>query len=171
MTPLEFRRARWKQSFDQFNVRMDSKSLDDIDDFFLKTSMECINENKKITNLLVALNAYFHLGIVTNGLYDARLKIKHMQLSHIFPNESIFDAEKIGFRKPDREIYSAALNSFGVKPEEALFIGDSWIHDVVGPMDVGMEAIWVNEKGTSNNTHNPYAIVSDVLEIKQILLK
>jgi FMN phosphatase YigB (HAD superfamily) len=81
-------------------------------------------------------------------------------------------ATLLPLRKPDPEIYLIALKYFGKKPQETLFIGDSWIHDVVGPMKVGMEAIWVNEKGTFNKTTalNPFAIVSDVLEIKQILL-
>ncbi|MFD0770212.1 HAD family hydrolase [Bacillus sp. CGMCC 1.60114] len=63
-----------------------------------------------------------------------------------------------------------ALEHFGKKPEETLFIGDSWTHDVVGPIKAGMDAIWVNAKNLSKTTtHIPIAIVSDVTEIRHIL--
>jgi HAD superfamily hydrolase (TIGR01549 family) len=172
ITSQEFRRERWNQSIAYFNVLTDVELLDDLDKLFIKTSMESVTANKKIIDLLVELKSFYQLGIVTNGLYDARVKIKQMQLTHVFPDETIFDADQIGFRKPDPEIYLIAMKYFGKKPQETLFIGDSWFHDVVGPMKVGMDAIWVNEKGIFNKTttHNPIAIVSDVLEIKQILL-
>lgn len=89
-----------------------------------------------------------------------------MGLSEVFSDDSIFHAEQFGYRKPDSEIYSVTLEYFGKKPNETLFIGDSWTHDVVGPMEVGMEAIWVNSKGASPTTkHIPIAVVSDVTEI------
>jgi HAD superfamily hydrolase (TIGR01549 family) len=173
ITPLEFRRARWNQSFAHFSVLTHSELLDEIDELFFKNSLEFIAVNTKITDFLAELKVYYQLGIVTNGLYDARLKIKEMQLSDVFPDETIFDAEQIGFRKPDPEIYLHALEYFGKKPKETLFIGDSWTHDVAGPMEVGIDAIWVNEnRGIANHSnHNPFAVVSNVLEIKPILLQ
>jgi putative hydrolase of the HAD superfamily len=94
-----------------------------------------------------------------------------MGLSKVFSDDTIFHAEQLGYRKPDPKIYSVALEHFGKKPKETLFIGDSWTHDVVGPMEVGMDAIWVNAKGSSpTTTHIPIAVVSDVTDIRHILL-
>ncbi|MBS4218822.1 HAD family hydrolase [Bacillus sp. FJAT-49711] len=172
LTPLEFRRERWRQSFAYFDVVYDIELLDEIDGLFLKISMDYIIENKKLIDLLNDLQAHYQLGIVTNGLYDPRIKIKKMQLSVVFPDDCIFDAEQLGYRKPDQEIYLAALNHFGKEPRETLFIGDSWTHDIVGPMEVGMDAIWVNKKGIKKRTpHHPFAIVSDILEVRSILLR
>ncbi|MBW8348454.1 HAD family hydrolase [Bacillus sp. IITD106] len=172
LTPLEFRRERWSQSFAYFDVATNRELLDDMDELFLRTSMDCITVNKKVIDLLNDLKSHYQLGIVTNGLYDPRFKIRQMQLSEIFTDETIFDAEKLGYRKPDPEIYLTALKHFDNKPEETIFIGDSWIHDIVGPMEVGIEAIWINKKGhRKSTTHNPIAIVSDLMKIKSILIK
>ncbi|WP_090997105.1 HAD family hydrolase [Bacillus sp. 491mf] len=171
LTPVEFRRARWKHAFAHFYVLPDVEVIDEIDALFLKTSMSCIGINNSITSLLNELKTHYNLGIVSNGLYDPRLKIFQMGLSEVFSNDTIFHAEQLGYRKPDSEIYLMALERFGKKPGETLFIGDSWTHDVVGPIEAGMDAIWVNAKNLSKTTaHIPIAIVSDVTEIRDILL-
>ncbi|HWK24871.1 HAD-IA family hydrolase [Bacillus sp. J37] len=171
LTPLEFRRARWRHAFSYFNLSPDVDLIDELDVLFFKTAMTFIGINNSVTCLLNELKAHYHLGIVTNGLYDPKLKISHMGLTKVFSDNKIFHSEQLGYRKPDPEIYSVVLNHFTKKPEEALFIGDSWIHDVVGPMEVGMDAIWVNSKrNTRATSHIPVAVVSDVLEIRNILL-
>ncbi|WP_233147018.1 HAD family hydrolase [Paenibacillus selenitireducens] len=89
----------------------------------------------------------------------------------MFSDETIFHAEQLGYRKPDPQIYVVALELFGKKPDETLFIGDSWTHDVVGPMEAEIDAIWVNPKGLPQTTnHSPVAIVPDVTEIRHLLL-
>ncbi|MDP7978222.1 HAD family hydrolase [Bacillus sp. WLY-B-L8] len=171
LTPVEFRRARWNHAFAHFNMSPDVEVIDEIDALFFKTGMACIGINNSITSLLNELKTHYNLGIVSNGLYDPQLKIIQMGLSKVFSSDTIFHAEQLGYRKPDSKIYSMVLERFGKKPEETLFIGDSWIHDVVGPIDAGMDAIWINKKGISKATaHIPIAIVSDVTEISDILL-
>ncbi|MBY6037642.1 HAD family hydrolase [Fictibacillus nanhaiensis] len=171
ITPLEFRRARWRHAFSHFDVTPEVELLDELDALFVKTGMSCIEQDPSITHLLFDLTEHYQLGIVTNALYDPRQKIYHMGLSEVFPDETVFDADGLGYRKPDREIYSAALTHFHKTPEETLFIGDSWIHDVAGPIDAGMEAIWINAHNHSPlSDHSPFAIVSDVREIRKLLL-
>ena len=48
-----------------------------------------------------------------------------------------------GARKPHRRIYEVTLATVGVEPAEALFVGDSYGPDVLGPVDVGMRAVHV----------------------------
>jgi putative hydrolase of the HAD superfamily len=171
LTPVEFRRARWRHAFSYFNLSPDVDRIDEIDTIFFKTAMTFIAINNSVTSLLNELKAHYRLGIVTNGLYDPRLKISQMGLTNVFSDNEIFHSELLGYRKPDPEIYSVALNYFTKKPKETLFIGDSWIHDVVGPMEVGIDAIWVNTKGKARTTsHIPVAVVSDVIEIRNMLL-
>lgn len=171
LTPAEFRRARWNHAFAHFNVLPDVELIDELDTLFIKTGMACIGINNSIISLLHELKTHYDLGIVSNGLYDPRLKILQMGLSKVFSNDTIFHAEQLGYRKPDPEIYTVALEHFGKKPEETLFIGDSWAHDIVGPIETGMDAIWVNPKVLSKTTaHTPIAVVSDVTEIRHILL-
>lgn len=171
-TPGEFRRARWQHAFSHFDMTPDTEIINGIEELFLHNGFSYINQDPPLIQLLTDLRNHYELGIVTNALYDPRQKVHHMGLSEVFPNETIFCAEELGLRKPELELYHAPLNFFGKKPEETIFIGDSWLHDVAGAIDAGMDAIWINSRGVSPSTgHSPYAIVSDVKDIRHLLLK
>ncbi|MGP8302039.1 HAD family hydrolase [Streptomyces inhibens] len=47
---------------------------------------------------------------------------------------------RAGARKPHPRIYQAVLERCGLRPEQALFVGDMWKTDVVGPLAAGMRA-------------------------------
>jgi 2-haloalkanoic acid dehalogenase type II len=47
-------------------------------------------------------------------------------------------SESAGSCKPDSRIYQVALDAAGCDPHEALFVGDTVDHDVVGPRALGM---------------------------------
>ena len=168
---FEFKRERWKNAFDYFDVKVNIEAIEQLEAHFTNTSMKFITVNEYVLNLMNELNKHYEVGIVTNGLYDPQQKIVNMGLGHIFSHNKIFHAEQIGIRKPDSRIYTIALEAFNKKPEETIFIGDSWTHDVIGPLEAGMVAIWVNFRGIEKPTnHTPYAIVSSIGEIRDILL-
>ncbi|MGX2997357.1 HAD family hydrolase [Streptomyces sp. JNUCC 64] len=48
---------------------------------------------------------------------------------------------RAGVRKPHPLIYRTALDAGGVEPGQALFVGDMWEADVVGPLALGIEAV------------------------------
>jgi 5'-nucleotidase len=171
-TPQEFRRTRWKHAFSHFEMTPDDEIINGIENLFLQKGFSCINQDPSLIQLLMDLRKHYELGIVTNALYDPRQKVHQMGLSKVFPNETIFCSEELGLRKPDLELYHAPLKFFGIKPEESIFIGDSWIHDVAGAIDAGIDAIWINSRGAVPSTdHSPHAIVSDVKDIRDLLLK
>ena len=49
-----------------------------------------------------------------------------------------------GYRKPHPSIYEATLDLFGVAPTEAVFVGDSYEADYLGPTDAGMTAFLID---------------------------
>ncbi|RDI36904.1 HAD family hydrolase [Falsibacillus pallidus] len=171
LSPHEFRRARWKHALSYFEMFPEEEVIDELDGCFLQSGMSCIKENKNLTALLDDLQKHYQLAIVTNALYDPMMKISSLKLSHLFTKDNVFQAEELGYRKPDPELYWAALNHFQNLPEQAVFIGDSWTHDVVGPMEMGMEAIWVNENSIPiDSAHRPLKVVSEILELRSVLL-
>ncbi len=52
-----------------------------------------------------------------------------------------------GARKPHPDIFTAALAEAGVGPEEALYVGDTWIPDVEGPRALGMHSVYLERDG------------------------
>ncbi len=66
-------------------------------------------------------------------------------------DDTIFDhkqcrlfSEDVNSRKPDKAIFETALLKGESKPEEAIFIGDSWEADMIGATNCGIKAVWLN---------------------------
>jgi FMN phosphatase YigB (HAD superfamily) len=53
-------------------------------------------------------------------------------------------SEQVGFAKPDRRIFQAALEKAGVKADEAIFVGDQYRIDVVGARNAGIQPILID---------------------------
>ena len=82
------------------------------------------------------------LGIVSNtgrtpGVILRRVLERHGVLRYFGP---IAYSDEIGVRKPEAEIFRAALAGAGVEPAESLHIGDNPDADVVGARASGMRA-------------------------------
>jgi putative hydrolase of the HAD superfamily len=59
----------------------------------------------------------------------------------------VLDSSRVGVEKPDPAIFRAALAALGVRPEEALYVGDLYEVDVVGARAAGMEAVLLGPAG------------------------
>lgn len=51
------------------------------------------------------------------------------------------DSYIVGARKPDAAIFALALSRLGIEPAEAVYIGDSYGHDALAALAVGMRAV------------------------------
>jgi HAD superfamily hydrolase (TIGR01509 family) len=65
--------------------------------------------------------------------------------------EGLFDAvvlsEDVGFCKPDRRPFQAALAALGLSPADVFYVGDEAVADVWGAGRVGLRTIWLNRTG------------------------
>ena len=93
--------------------------------------------------MLEALRARgLKLGIVTNAsqtmaMRDAELRT--LGLIEYFPDCRIAAAD-VGYLKPHRRIFQAALERIGANAAETVFIGDNPIADIAGAEAAGMRA-------------------------------
>jgi FMN hydrolase / 5-amino-6-(5-phospho-D-ribitylamino)uracil phosphatase len=87
---------------------------------------------------LQALSARFPMVSLSNG--NAQLDI--IGLGHFF--KATISAKEFGFSKPDPLIFIAAAGAVGVMPHEVLHIGDDASLDVMGALNAGMQAVWLN---------------------------
>lgn len=96
---------------------------------------------------------------------DSMLKFERFFAANIGPNESA--------PKPDPLMVYKLLEKFGLKPEEAVVIGDSE-HDMRMAANAGVDAIAVTYGASGEEElkrFNPIAIAHSVNELEQILLK
>jgi FMN phosphatase YigB (HAD superfamily) len=61
-----------------------------------------------------------------------------------------FTSEALRFYKPHPQFYRRMLAALDLRPNQAIFVGDSMRADVQGPKACGMSAIWLNRKGPSS---------------------
>jgi HAD superfamily hydrolase (TIGR01549 family) len=94
--------------------------------------------------LLRRLAARYRLAVVSNFDYSPTALdiLERAGVAELFGAIVVSDA--IGWRKPKREIFDAALRQLGVRPEESLFVGDRADMDVLGAQRIGMDAAWIN---------------------------
>ncbi|WP_324734825.1 HAD family hydrolase [Thermococcus sp. SY098] len=55
-----------------------------------------------------------------------------------------FYSDELKAYKPMKEVFLKPLGYFGVKPEEALHIGDTYAEDFEGALNAGLWAVWIN---------------------------
>ena len=85
------------------------------------------------------------LGIISNvSSHDVAVEIlRKVGLLDYF--QSVVTSAFVGIRKPDPGIFLYALMQFGLKPDEAVIVGDSEKHDVWGGKITGMKTILVKK--------------------------
>ena len=57
--------------------------------------------------------------------------------------DSIVLSFKTGYRKPDQCNFQQALMELAVEPGETVMVGDTYEHDILPAIELGMRAIWV----------------------------
>ncbi len=108
----------------------------------------------EVPEVLAALRGRFRLGIISNGPSDLqRYKLKLFDLEREF--DPIVISGEVGVAKPDQKIFRYALERAGVSAEEALYVGDSPVYDVVGAKGAGMMMAWVNRSGVPSENLEP----------------
>ena len=82
-------------------------------------------------------------GIVTHGwtLKQAE-KLVRLGLVPYLDRRKIFISDQVGFSKPNPKLYRAALQAMELPAAEVMYVGDSLLHDVAPPKEIGMIAVW-----------------------------
>ncbi len=59
----------------------------------------------------------------------------------------LFFSCDMGFRKPDKEIYTLSCEAMGIQPSSGLMIGDNKFNDYMGAKRIGLDALLLNRRG------------------------
>jgi HAD superfamily hydrolase (TIGR01509 family) len=113
----------------------------------------------------------YRLAVVSNFDYSPTCHaiLEREGLAALFETVVISDA--IGWRKPKPVIFETALGRMGLRPAEALFVGDRADIDVLGARAVGMRTAWINRDATSlpDDVQPPDFEIRDLKELRAIL--
>ncbi len=110
------------------------------------------------------------LGVVSDApAKEAWLRLSYLNLHHNFDHVVTF--EDTGIRKPDPAPFVKILSLLGVKPYEALMIGDWAERDMVGAAKVGMKTVFARYGDTFGTVEtNADYEVNDIAELIDIVM-
>jgi putative hydrolase of the HAD superfamily len=106
---------------------------------------------------LQRLKQRFRIGAISNG----NASVEHVGLGHLI--EDSVSAAEIQAAKPDQRFEAA--------PEEIVYVGDHPAYDVVGSLQAGYHAVWINREQTCWPDHLPEPVhqVADLHELENLL--
>jgi HAD superfamily hydrolase (TIGR01549 family) len=84
------------------------------------------------------------LGIVSNGTASIMNCLKYHGIDSYV--DFILVSGLVGWEKPARRIFEIALEKAGVKPCEAVFVGDHYFCDIQGSRSMGIRPIMITRK-------------------------
>ncbi len=98
---------------------------------------------------LERLSRKFKLGSISNG----NASVERVGLGHLI--EHAVSASELKVAKPDRQIYHDLVERFEVEAHQVLYVGDDPVFDVAGPLEAGLEAVWINRENKPWPQHLP----------------
>lgn len=97
-----------------------------------------VTPHPEVEPLLSTLRQHYRLAAITNG----NIHLQRQPLADYFP--VAIAAGELLAPKPDPKPFLTALSRLGVRPEQALHVGDSWEEDVLPAQRLGMRAVWIS---------------------------
>jgi putative hydrolase of the HAD superfamily len=102
---------------------------------------------------LVRIAARYRMAVISNA--DGRIEkvLTRCGIGDCF--ETITDSGIVGFEKPRREIFDAALQAMKSDASESLYVGDVFSVDYLGATNAGMQAVLFDVAGAYENQPEP----------------
>jgi putative hydrolase of the HAD superfamily len=94
--------------------------------------------DRTLVEYIRSLRGNYNTGLISNAWSDLRDFIVREKFDDAF-DQMIISAE-VGAMKPEPKIYQIALDQFGVKPNEAVFVDDFYVN-IEGCAKVGIKGI------------------------------
>ncbi len=92
------------------------------------------------------------------------LLLAQLNLDRYF--QSLVVSGRIGVEKPDRRFFEQALRQAGVAASEAVHVGDSYLSDVEGAHQAGIDAIWLN---TGSGPARDCPSITELVQLPELL--
>lgn len=114
----------------------------------------------------------YKIGIIANQLAGTASRLENWGLLKYI--DVVAASAELGISKPDRRIFTYALEQADCRSEEALMIGDRLDNDILPAKELGMKTIWVRQglaacQKPVREEETPDFTVDDLSGLKEIL--
>ncbi|NJC15895.1 putative hydrolase of the HAD superfamily [Micromonospora profundi] len=159
----EIRRAALTRSLARAGL---DDHLDEIADLFFARRFALTRPYPDVLPALATLRARYTLGFATNG----NSRAERCGLAGEFAFE-VYAHDNGLPKKPAPEFYAAVVAAAGVPASQIVYVGDSWVHDVVAPRSAGLRSVWLNRTGQARpDGFPPAAEVSTMADLPAVLV-
>ena len=150
-------KKKYKSTFDENLFR----------EWWLEHMVEYVSLFDDTIDVLEYLKPKYKLAILTNG--DSKAQWGKVNLSGVDSYmDYIIASGDIGIHKPDIRIFQHVCQRLDVKPEECIFVGDTFSTDILGAYNAGMTPIWIwNDPNRISKF--PVKRIYSLIELKEIL--
>jgi HAD superfamily hydrolase (TIGR01662 family) len=108
------------------------------------------------------------LGLISNSHRCLASFQQHFELHGLIA--AAVSSSDHGFLKPHPSIFEAALRLVGVRPEEAVMVGDSLAHDIEGARRAGMRGVLVRRAQHEGSHGDPdVPVIRSLMELPSLL--
>jgi putative hydrolase of the HAD superfamily len=130
------------KTLSDFGLETSPERMQTIAQLFRSQTIERIGLFAETREVIETLAQRFRLAIVSDS--QPAYILPELRMSGLEPFfEVVVISAQLGFRKPDRRMFRAALERMGLAPDEVIHVGDTWERDVQGALDTGIEAVWL----------------------------
>ena len=91
----------------------------------------------------------YRLGVISNADGRVEALLQSVGLGSYF--EFVIDSNLVGIEKPDPRIFHVGAERLGIRPDEAVYVGDIYEIDVRGARAAGMRPILIDPLGRWEN--------------------
>ncbi|MBR6236742.1 MAG: HAD family hydrolase [Firmicutes bacterium] len=84
--------------------------------------------------------------------------------------DALYTSESFKVYKSKPRFYQAILDAEGIKPEEALFVGDSHTEDVEVPASMGIRSVWMR-RGRQDKDYGQIFTADSLTEMAEFILE
>ncbi len=115
-----------------------------------ETKIRNLRAHEDVIEVLKLLRRYSKLkiGIITNGITIKQAeKIVRLNIYQYLDSDAIFISDQLGMNKPNTKFFQRACREIGVRPPQALYIGDHPRLDVDPPNKIGMISVHSKRSG------------------------
>lgn len=152
----EYRRKRYMSTMDHFNMPSRPEDADRFHEKYYTKANLYVQPYPGLYSLLqLFLKENIVVGVITNGKEKVQWsKFKRLKLYRYIKPENFIISEVVGIEKPSKKIFDFALKNHS--SSSALFIGDAWELDIVGALEAGWNAIYLNtQRKPRTSSHRP----------------
>jgi putative hydrolase of the HAD superfamily len=162
---------------------VDAERAERLSEAYMRERDQALRLFDDAIEVLDTLRGRYPLGLITNGPADIqRMEIATLGIEKYF--DHILIEGELGEGKPKPSVFRRAEELVGCAPNEILFVGNSYAHDVEPAIAAGWHAVWVRRatdvppsagpgqsqpESKQEEAPDPDAIIGDLLDLLPML--